>query len=1487
MKKLYSILLSTLIIIGCLGVGSAQNYIQIGSGTVSSSLPFYSSWNYSWSSLIYNQADLGGAKSITKIAFFSTNAKTMTNQKIYMKLTSDAVFATAVYENPVANGYTLVYDGPISSTANNWMEITLSAPFAYDGIKNLAIHAENRWGQSYGITFNATTSASNNNKSCGSDASFPTANGYLNPYPSALPNIKIFYASTDPATPTNEIPVSNSIKAKALPLALKVDLGANTTSYDLYFSKNKTLVTSMDASAKVVDAAVVAAAGTFTYNVPSILDSKTTYYWRVVAKNSGSSTIGPLWNFETQEVISVFPYNQDFESVRVPNPLVGDTLSNIIDTNYPDSTDWSFSPLSWSLSNQNKGHLSLYSARCSGSTLGDFWLKTPRINLLENHRVSFWYRISETSDYKSINPVYLQISTNGGTSWSNLDTLQPSSSMKSWEFVTVDLNGYMGDDVYLRWMYKVSSASSGVLFLDDITIKEIPNGSALTLDLTNHAYPDIYMNGRMPLDLILRNPGTANLVITGTNKVGPFTCDFTGTIKPGESDTAKVYFAPTAAGNFNGSVEFIAAGITEGNKITLSGKGLQVLNTLFESFDASTQMPSGWYTINSPVHQYSKVSIISGIYDANSQPNAAKILCFTEYNYPISLITPGVTNFGNNKLTFYAKKNDASYDLDIIIGVMDNPYNVDDFVEVDRVRLTSTFAKYEAVVPANNTKPYIAFRFGGYAQGETSLKSLRIDDISWDIQANVVPNPAIIASPVNSATNVDIMKKVELKWANGGANPEGYKVYLGTTSAANELVNGDLTSATNTFYKYTGTLEYSKTYYWKIVPYNQTGDAVNCPVWSFTTMTDPTISTFPYNENFDGVTNAPGFSYPLGWSIENHNNDGMCWDIIANNGGYINSFSAPNAMHVAFNYNPKDDYLYTPPMQLQTGKLYRISFKIHTMKDGVTGLIYNEKIKVFLGTSNLSTTMNTIVVDDNINQEVWKDVNGTFTVTQTGKYFLGFYAYSDPEQYLLIIDNVKVEEISEGAPSVDFNASKTTAIAGEIVKLTNRSISNPAASAYEWTITPADFTYENSTSATSENPEVKFRFAGTYSVSLKVTNSLGSNTKTLENYITINSAGLLAPQSLTATPSGSNVTLNWGAPLSTKLNEGFEGDVVGWSIKKSTSANGSDLVDAVIGTDDTWGIADKSVASDFTDYVHSGNRSMFINYTAGSGANPDYSWLITPDVQIASGDKLKYWIVYLNGPAGDGNTYYTLFNIKVNDGAGWVSIFDYNNQSPVNKMETEVSHDLSSYAGKTVKIAFVYQYNDGYQLSLDDIKVVAATTKGNNKSNATNLKPSRIQAKTLPIVNKQTTKGTSVSGYKVYRNHQLINTISGAQVNTYVDNSLVIGQYFYQVSALYTSPDGESDPVSTTVSVSTAVEPNVVDVDNISFFPNPSNGKFTLNVNSSEELVVTIFSIVGKEVYRSTVKESVIIDLGNIEKGVYIVNTKSKGSSISKRIVIR
>ena len=50
------------------------------------------------------------------------------------------------------------------------------------------------------------------------------------------------------------------------------------------------------------------------------------------------------------------------------------------------------------------------------------------------------------------------------------------------------------------------------------------------------------------------------------------------------------------------------------------------------------------------------------------------------------------------------------------------------------------------------------------------------------------------------------------------------------------------------------------------------------PLWQFTTLADPTVTTFPYVQNFDDVTpNA----LPLGWSTINANGGGYTWETYA------------------------------------------------------------------------------------------------------------------------------------------------------------------------------------------------------------------------------------------------------------------------------------------------------------------------------------------------------------------------------------------------------------------------------------------------------------------------------------------------------------------------------------------------------------------------------------------------------------------------------
>ena len=88
----------------------------------------------------------------------------------------------------------------------------------------------------------------------------------------------------------------------------------------------------------------------------------------------------------------------------------------------------------------------------------------------------------------------------------------------------------------------------------------------------------------------------------------------------------------------------------------------------------------------------------------------------------------------------------------------------------------------------------------------------------------------------------------------------GYKLYAGSDAAATNLVNGETLSADVVSYALP-TLEYATKYSWKVVPYNAKGDASSVPTWSFTTIADPTVKTYPYSNDFE--TDFPG----KGWNI--------------------------------------------------------------------------------------------------------------------------------------------------------------------------------------------------------------------------------------------------------------------------------------------------------------------------------------------------------------------------------------------------------------------------------------------------------------------------------------------------------------------------------------------------------------------------------------------------------------------------------------------
>lgn len=252
--------------------------------------------------------------------------------------------------------------------------------------------------------------------------------------------------------------------------------------------------------------------------------------------------------------------------------------------------------------------------------------------------------------------------------------------------------------------------------------------------------------------------------------------------------------------------------------------------------------------------------------------------------------------------------------------------------------------------------------------------------------------------PANNATNVNIT--TNLSWISGGGAPTGYKVYLGTNNPPTNLVNG--TEQTGTTYTPATALAYNTMYYWKIVPFNASGDALACPVWQFTTLQDPTITVFPYTQNFDGVT-VPAL--PTGWTAINANSDTYTWETVSTNAN-----SAPNAARVRYSTTlAMNDWLVAPPMVLSTEMNYRIRFYYRA-----GGATYPEKLSMYVGNAPTAAALTTqLFNNENIVNITYEMAEVYFTPTTNGAHHFGFHGYSPADMFYLYIDDFSIEEITE------------------------------------------------------------------------------------------------------------------------------------------------------------------------------------------------------------------------------------------------------------------------------------------------------------------------------------------------------------------------------------------------------------------------------------------------------------------------------------------
>ncbi|PKN72550.1 MAG: hypothetical protein CVU50_06740 [Candidatus Cloacimonetes bacterium HGW-Cloacimonetes-3] len=264
--------------------------------------------------------------------------------------------------------------------------------------------------------------------------------------------------------------------------------------------------------------------------------------------------------------------------------------------------------------------------------------------------------------------------------------------------------------------------------------------------------------------------------------------------------------------------------------------------------------------------------------------------------------------------------------------------------------------------------------------------------------AGLPPNPAALVSPADAGTGV--FPEATLNWASGGGIPTGYKLYFGTDDPPTNIENGtDMLDVTT--YDPDGLMPFDATYYWQVVPYNEIDDASDCPIWSFTTISDPTVFSdeLPYMENFDTVT-IP--TLPYGWTTR-------VTDVSTY--GYVKTvatgYSTPN--RVAF-YNSSDtasDLILISPL---------IDPALNTLR-----------VK-FWATGGTGYTLQVGTVDVSGQSAVFTSVQTVNVASGWAQYSVSLAAYAGTNQYIafrhghgdtyrtIYIDDVSIEVPAPIAP---------------------------------------------------------------------------------------------------------------------------------------------------------------------------------------------------------------------------------------------------------------------------------------------------------------------------------------------------------------------------------------------------------------------------------------------------------------------------------------
>ncbi len=758
----------------------------------------------------------------------------------------------------------------------------------------------------------------------------------------------------------------------------------------------------------------------------------TTYYWQVVPYNGNGNANGcPIWSFTTEaDPILTPPFTEEFNTFLPANwtkaqGLLGETI-----TLTGSSRAWAVDGFA------NVGTTGAARVNIYGSSRKE-WLITSSINLGDgtDYRLTFdlaltRYGSTGTPEMTGTDDKFaVVISTDNGATWTSANTLMLWDNAGSTnvfnnisttgEKIIIDLSSSYSGLVKIGF-YGESTAfnADNDLFVDNVTIEEIPTTPLFAISPESKDFGGAYVgetSAAQTFTITNTGVGTLSIASNGITVSGTDANQFTLaavsypiSLAEGESTTISVTFTPTSAGNKTANLNIVHNAPGSPSTVVLTGNALAA-GSLFESFEGETFPPVGWAKDDASWQQS------SGGYDGT-------LSAFLYSSGPVSdkkLITPRISLSGSESLTFYARNYTGS-SQQIQIKYSANKLDWNDIGPA--ITLSPAFTKY--VIDLSTVaigEYYLAFSANATSEG---FKEFYIDYVMGPVIFPEIPDPATIKSPDDAATGV--WNNTTLSWSAGttGGIPSGYKLYFGTDGAGISTPI-DIENGTEQTSPYTpvSVLEYSTTYYWQVVPYNIKGDAPDCPIWSFTTMADPTIIP-PFTEGFE-TGNTDGNAIANGW-IQEAISGSENW-ITSDTATFYNRTPRTGDWNASLRHG-NTRWMFRD-ISLEAGKNY--TFDMFARQDGSDAS--DASITVSYGEAANSASMtNPIVTQTDITNGGYQLITGTFSPDADGVYVIGILGTINYSPYYISIDDISIYETPTCLAPYDLTVSNIIGITADL-----------------------------------------------------------------------------------------------------------------------------------------------------------------------------------------------------------------------------------------------------------------------------------------------------------------------------------------------------------------------------------------------------------------------------------------------------------------------